>query len=45
MSERTRGILFVVGAAILWSTGGLLIKLITLDPSASPIVRGLAIAG
>jgi drug/metabolite transporter (DMT)-like permease len=45
MSDRLRGILFVVGAAILWSTGGLLIKLITLDPGASPIVRGMAIAG
>ncbi len=45
MSDRTKGILFVVGAAILWSSGGLLIKLITLDVAAGPIARGMAIAG
>jgi len=34
MSDRLRGILFVVAAAICWSFGGLLIKLITLHPMA-----------
>ncbi|MEO6047360.1 MAG: DMT family transporter [Candidatus Kapaibacterium sp.] len=45
MSDRTRGVLFVLAAAVLWSSGGLLIKLITLNPAANPIARGLAIAG
>lgn len=35
MTDRTRGVLFVVSAAILWSFGGLLIKLISLHPMAT----------
>lgn len=34
MSDRTRGILFLASAAIFWSLGGLLIKLIDLSPMA-----------
>ena len=32
MSERTQGILYLLSAALCWSLGGLLIKLVDLDP-------------
>ena len=32
MSHRTQGILFLLGAALCWSLGGLLIKLVDLEP-------------
>ena len=34
MSDRTRGVLYLVAAALCWSFGGLLIKLIQLHPMA-----------
>lgn len=43
-SERTRGILYVVAAALFWSFGGLLIKLIDLHPMATAGGRSLIAA-
>jgi drug/metabolite transporter (DMT)-like permease len=41
MSDRTRGVLNVAAAALLWSFGGLLIKLIALHPLATAGGRSL----
>lgn len=44
MSDRTRGVLYVAAAAIFWSFGGLLIKLIDLHPLATAGGRSLIAA-
>lgn len=44
MSERAKGILYVAAASILWSFGGLLIKLIDLHPMATAGGRSLIAA-
>lgn len=44
MSQSLRGIIFVLIAAVLWSTGGLFIKRIPLDPLSIVFLRA-AIAG
>src|SRR5687768_4713647 len=41
MSPHTRGILMTVCAGIVWSTGGLLVKLITLDAFSILFYRSL----
>ncbi len=44
MSERATGIVYVIAAAVLWSFGGLLIKLIDLHPMATAGGRSLIAA-
>lgn len=44
MTDRTRGVLYLICAAVMWSFGGLLIKLITMHPMATAGARS-AIAG
>ena len=44
MTARKRSVLFLIAAAILWSTGGLLIKLVQWNPMAISGVRSLIAA-
>ena len=44
MTERRKSVLFLIAAAILWSTGGFLIKLIQWNPMAIAGIRSLIAA-